>query len=369
MRIVIAPDSFTGTLDAPRAAAAIARGWTSVRPDDDLVAAPLADGGDGTLDIVAAAVPGATFHAVPGCTGPDGRPVTGRWLALPDGRAVVDLTQVVGPGLMAAPDPLGASSRGLGEVLAAALDAGASALTVVLGEAAATDGGAGALSALGLVLLDGSGTLLPDGGGALARLELADMTDLRRGPPGGVTLLTDARTPLLGPLGAAHVGGAGAGASPAQVALLETGLDRLAAVLGGAPQALGAGAGGGAGYGIAVAWRATIVPGAAFLAGIVGLPALLEGADVLLTGEARVDGTSLSGTAVGAALTLADRGAHVRTGVLAGAIGDAGTLDDRGTWHCSLTDLAGSAAAALAEPERWLSLAAARAARARQILG
>lgn len=365
MRIVIPPDAFAGTVDAARAADALARGWASVRPTDEVLSAPMADGGAGTLDVIARTVPGATFHEVPGCTGPDGRPVIGRWLALPDGSAVVDLAQVVGLARMTAPDPLRASTRGLGEVIASALDAGATSLTISLGGSAATDGGAGALAALGLHLLDETGEPLADGGGALCRLTFADMTDLRRGPTGGVTLLTDLANPLLGPLGAARSHSPLKGASPHEVAQLEEGLSRFAGVLGGWPDAPGAGAAGGAAYGFMVAWKARIVPGPAYVAQLLGLTGLLADADVLLTGQRSFDATGAAGSAAGEALGLASVDAHrphLRTAVVAGAISAAHLLDDRGTWHCELDAIAGSREAAEADPERWLFDAAARAA-------
>ena len=372
MRVVVAPDSFKGTLDAAGAAAAIARGWSAVRPGDDVRTVALADGGEGTLAVIASAIPGARIHEVPGCTGPDGRPVVGRWLELPGRHAVVELAQVSGLTLLTGPDPLGATTRGLGEVIAAALDAGAESLTIALGGSASTDGGAGALSALGLVLRDAAGAVLPGGGGALVRLATADLTGLRAAPPVGVVLLTDVDNPLLGARGAAEVFGPQKGATADDVALLEAGLVRFAevlggAVLGGAVQVPGAGAAGGTGYGFLAAWQARITPGAAHVAALVGLPELLTGADVLITGEGRFDATSLHGKVVGEALRLATSpgpSGSVRTAaVVAGAIPDGRWLDEHGVWHCSLVELAGEAAA-LADPEHWLAEAGARAAHA-----
>ncbi|SDD47640.1 glycerate kinase [Sanguibacter gelidistatuariae] len=383
MRVVVAPDSFKGSVDAAGAAAAIACGWSSIRPGDEVVTVPLADGGEGTLAVIASAVPGGVVHDVPGCTGPDGRPALGRWLSLPGGAAVVELAQVSGLALMTSPDPLGASTRGLGEVIAAALDAGSRSLTIALGGSASTDGGAGALSALGLVLRDAAGAVLPDGGGALPRLETADLTGLRQAPAGGVTLLTDVTNPLLGAYGAAGVYGPQKGASADDTALLEAGLARYAQVLGGSTEVSGAGAAGGAGFGFMLAWGATATPGAAHIATLVGLSGLLAGADVLITGEGRFDATSLQGKVVGEALRFAGetngagvanrsenpneaRGAgtaRLRTAVVAGAIPDPGPLEERGVWHCALVDLAGEARA-LADPEHWLAEAGARAARA-----
>src|SRR4051794_41843456 len=135
-------------MDAAGAAEAIGSGWRAVRPLDRVLLLPQADGGEGTLDAIATTVGGARLHDVGPVTGPDGRAVEGHWLELPDGTAGVELAISSGLPLMARPDPLGATTRGLGEVLAAALDAGATPLVVAPGGSAATDGGAGAVRAL-----------------------------------------------------------------------------------------------------------------------------------------------------------------------------------------------------------------------------
>ncbi|MBU1588354.1 MAG: glycerate kinase, partial [Actinobacteria bacterium] len=152
--VVIAPDSFKGSLSAREVAEAIAAGWRAVRPDDELVLVPQADGGEGTLDAVEASVPGAVRCSAGSVTGPDGRPTPGEWLQLPDGTAVVELAQPSGLPLMRELDALGATTRGLGQVIRAALEAGATSLVIGLGGSASTDAAAGALAELGLVLLD-----------------------------------------------------------------------------------------------------------------------------------------------------------------------------------------------------------------------
>ena len=357
-RVVVAPDSFKGSLDAAPAAEAIARGWRTVRPDDELVLLPQADGGEGTLDAVATAVPGARVEDAGPVSGPDGRPVEGHWLTLPDGTAVVELAQPAGLPLMAVPDALGATTRGLGEVIARALDAGAARLVIGLGGSASTDGGAGALAALGLRLLDADGAELPVGGGALAGLAAIDASGMRSAPAGGVRLLSDVTAPLLGPDGAAAVFGPQKGATPDDVAVLDAALARLAGLLGGDPDAPGAGAAGGTGYGFASAWGATLEPGSAAIAELTGLTAALAGADVLLMGEGRFDATSRTGKVVGHALALAER-----SGATAGVI--AGRVDaDPGCWSAALVELAGSVDAALRDPARWLEAAGVAAARA-----
>ncbi|MGX5681338.1 glycerate kinase [Schumannella luteola] len=352
--VVIAPDSFKGSLSARLVADAIAEGWASVRPDDALVLMPQADGGEGTLDAVEAAVPGARRRSAGLVTGPDGRPTPGEWLALPNGTAVVELAQSSGLPLMSELDPLGATTRGLGEVIRAALEDGATSLVIGLGGSASTDAAAGALSALGLLLLDEQGEPVPDGGRGLAEVLRVDRDDLVSAPVGGVTLLTDVTAPLTGPRGAAAVFGPQKGASPEQVAQLDRALAHLARILGGDPDAPGSGAAGGAGYGFSAAWGARIESGADYLAELSGLPSAIAGADLVLTGEGRFDDQSLGGKLVGQLIALA--GAE-RVGVIAGQV--TATSD---AWSVSLTDLAGSPQAAMADTAAWLREAGRRAA-------
>ncbi|GAA3029608.1 glycerate kinase [Kitasatospora albolonga] len=347
MKVVIAPDSFKGTATAAEAAEALAAGWRSVRPQDRLVLRPMADGGEGTLAAVAGPAP---LHRVPGCTGPDGRPVTGLFALLPDGTAVVELATASGLPLMDRPAPLTATTRGTGQTVAAALDAGATRLLIGLGGSASTDGGTGLLTALGLRLLDHRGLELPDGGGPLASVAAVDRGALRPPPADGVHLLTDVTNPLLGPTGAAAVYGPQKGATPADIAALDHGLTRLAALLGGEPQRPGAGAAGGTAYGLHTLWSAGITPGAAAVADLLGLDEAVADADLVITGEGRYDATSHQGKAVGEVLR---RAARTRTAVVAGA-SDLPVL--------TLTALAGSSRAALDAPLHWLAVAGAKLA-------
>lgn len=353
--VVIAPDSFKGSLPALAVAEAIAAGWRDVHPGDRIVLVPQADGGEGTLDAIEAAVPDARRRDAGDVTGPDGRATRGEWLQLPDGTAVVELAQSSGLPLMRELDAGGASTRGLGEVIRAALDAGARRIVIGLGGSASTDGGMGALSALGLLLLDAGGKPLPDGGAALAQLGTVDRSNLMPAPQ--VVLLTDVTAPLLGPAGAAAVFGPQKGASPAQVAELDAALAHLAATLGGDSDAPGSGAAGGAGYGFATVWGATITPGADHLAELTRLDEVIAGADVLITGEGRFDDQSLTGKVVGQLLARAGRHG-VRAGVIAGQV-----TAETELFTASLVDLAGSVDAAMADTERWLRDAGAAAAR------
>ena len=211
--------------------------------------------------------------------------------------AVVELAEAAGlrrlPGRR---EPLRASSRGAGDLIRHALDGGASRILVGIGGSACTDGGAGLLTALGARLLDARGRRIAAGGGALVDLERADLGGLDPRLRGcSVEVATDVNSPLLGERGAAAVFGPQKGASPAQVARLETGLRRLAEVLerdAGVAPALrdlpGAGAAGGSGYGLAAA-GARLVPGAALVAEAVGIDRAIAAADLVVTGEGRLD--------------------------------------------------------------------------------
>ncbi|WP_433497377.1 glycerate kinase [Sphaerimonospora sp. CA-214678] len=350
MRVVIAPDSFKGSLAAGDAARALAQGWLARRPADEVRLLPLADGGEGVIDAFAAARPEGERRTVT-APGPDGRPVSAAWSLLPDGSAVLELAQSSGLPLMRRPDPLGAHTYGLGVVMRAALDAGASRLIVGLGGSASTDGGTGALRALGLRLLDGRGRDLRLGGAALVDLARIDTGDLLPPPPGGTRLLVDVTAPLAGPAGAAATYGPQKGARPDEVDLLDRALRRLAEVVGGDPGQPGAGAAGGTSYGLATLWGARIMPGARTIAALVGLPEALAGADVVITGEGRFDETSLTGKVVGSLLDQAGDAA-VRVGVVAGQVTGAvpGTVSEA----VSLADIAGSVDAALNDPAKWL---------------
>ncbi|GAA1961377.1 glycerate kinase [Agromyces allii] len=373
-RVVFAPDSFKGTVDAADAAAALARGWRSASPGDDLVQRPMADGGEGTLDAFAASVPGAERVALTVAPpAPGSRAVGTSWLRLPDGTAVVELAATCGLGLVDPLQPLDAHTSGFGEAIAAALDAGATRLLLGLGGSASSDGGTGALAVLGARFLDGDGRPVLLGSRGLASVASVDLSGLRALPPGGVLILGDVTNPLLGPLGAAAVFGPQKGADPATVEVLEANLARLADAVaaalpagssdGAAPgaspgaalaSAPGAGAAGGTGFGL-LAWGASMGAGARLVAEAVGLADALAGADLVVTGEGRFDGQSEAGKAPTEVAALA-RAAGVPVALVAGSItADASAFSA----SASLTDLAGSGAAAMADPARWLEAAGA----------
>ncbi|WP_242911100.1 glycerate kinase [Actinomadura terrae] len=336
MRVVVAPDSFKGSLTARDACAAIAAGVRRAAPAAEVVQVPMADGGEGTLDCFLGARGGTEVEVA--AVDPLGRPVTARYALsgeLPGGgtSAVVELAAASGLPLVedAAPDPLGAATTGTGQLVADAVRRGAREVLVCVGGSASTDGGAGLLRALGFRFLDASGAELPPGGAALARLAVVDDA----GVPAEVRatrfrVACDVVNPLTGPSGAAAVFGPQKGATPAQVRELDAALTRFADVLADrygvrVHDLPGAGAAGGACGGLAGALGAEPAPGAALVAEAVGLPAALAGADLVITGEGRVDGQSASGKVVSAVAALArERG--VRAVALAGGV--AGPLEE-----------------------------------------
>lgn len=363
-------------MTAREASVAIAKGWRRVRPQDSITLIPQADGGEGTLDAIESSRPGAVRHAVGLVVGPDGRSTNGEWLELPGRVGIVELAQCSGIALMPALDARGATTRGLGQVIQHALDSGVDSLIIAVGGSASTDAGAGALSALGIELVDSEGCSIADGGGALRRLAHISKDHLRPPPYGGVTLLVDVTAPLLGPTGAARTFAAQKGATPEDVTHLEDALAHFASFLDGSPAAEGSGAAGGTAFGFATLWGAQIQSGAQTIQRITGLQDAIVDADVLVTGEGTFDKTSMGGKVVGAALALANKHS-VSSVVIAGQIHESATESltelyrwnsghDDGSpaqpWQCSLSTLAGSAAMALEHPERYLEQAGSEAA-------
>ena len=350
MRVVIAPDSLKGTATAAATAAAIRAGWLDERPDDDVVSAPTADGGEGTIDAFAAAVPDAVRVPVT-VTGPAGTPVDTAWLRLPDGRAVVELAATSGlPLLGGRLQPGTATSRGFGEAIAAALDAGATGLVLGIGGSASTDGGRPVLEALGLTAhADGS----------------VDRSHLRPLPTGGAVVLTDVTSPLLGPDGAVAVFGPQKGVTPESAPALEERLAAWALALPDVdPTTPGAGAAGGVGFGL-LAWGATLAPGARAVADVLGLPALLDGADVVVTGEGRYDDQSAAGKVPSVVRALAaERAPGARVLLVAGEV-DAPLdgFDAAASLVVLATQTTGEPDDALREPLRFARIAGQRLAR------
>lgn len=362
MRILVAPDSFKGSADAAEVAESIGRGWSLERPEDEVVLLPMADGGEGTLDAFETAVPGSERRFLR-VSGPTGEAVEASWLLLPDGTAVVELASTSGITLLAPDDlrPQDATTRGFGEAIADALAAGATRLLLAVGSSCSTDGGAGALEALGAVFRTAEGLPIEPGARGLATLATADLSGLPQLPESGAIVVSDVTNPLLGPNGAAAVFGRQKGASERDVVEMDAALARFASLVGGPTEAPGAGAAGGTGFGL-LAWGATLEPGAELVATTIGLADAIRIADVAVTGEGRFDAQSKAGKVPSFVLAAA-HGHDVPVLLVAGAI-QASTDDFAAA--LSLTDLAGSSATAIADPLPYLERAGEILARDRR---
>jgi glycerate kinase len=347
-RVVIAPDSFKGSLKARDVAAALASGWLAVRPNDDVMCAPMADGGEGTLDAIEVAIAGSIRMPV-FADALDGQRIDASWLLLPDGTGVIELSETSGLTLTQRPRPLDAHTFGFGQAIAAALEHGVERLVLALGGSASTDGGVGALIALGGRFTSATGAPIGFGGRALKDLDRVELAGLLSLPPRGVVILADVTNPLCGPRGAAAVFGPQKGATAADVEVLENALARFAALGGGDPDLPGAGAAGGAAYGLLL-WGATLQSGARFVAETIGLSAALAAADLVLTGEGRFDRQSANGKAPVAVMRIAAE-AEVPVALVAGQIE---ASIDGFMAAVELRDLAGSAQAAIAWPVKHL---------------
>jgi glycerate 2-kinase len=301
VRVVVAPDKFKGSLTAAQVAARVAAGLARAAAGVEVAQVPVADGGDGTLE----AAVSAGYRRVPvRAEGPTGEPVDTAY-AEQGGVAVVELADVSGlsrlPG--GRPAPLVASSYGTGQVLRAALEAGCRRIVLGIGGSASTDGGAGMVQALGGRLLDARGGEVGRGGAALAAVRSLDLTDLHPAvPQTEVVVASDVDNPLLGPRGAAAVYGPQKGASPAEVAQLDAALARWAEAVHratgvDAAEVPGAGAAGGVGFAALAVLGATLRPGIDLVLELVGFPAALPGAGLVVTGEGSLDAQTLRGKA------------------------------------------------------------------------
>jgi len=323
VKIVVAPNAFKGTLTATQAARAIARGLREVFPDAEVVELPVADGGDGTVEALVDANRGE--YRTARVEGPLGDPVEARYGLIDSGRtAVVELATASGLALLATErrDPRRASTYGFGQLLDAAALPGVTEIIAGIGGSATNDGGAGMAAALGYTFLDRKEQQLPRGGAALIRLaHISGRSRLEC----SVKVACDVDNPLLGPNGASHVYGPQKGADPQTVEELDTALARLAQVV---RQDLrvdlaelpGAGAAGGTGFGMVAFLGAKLVPGAPLVVEAAGLDARLGGADLVITGEGRVDGQTAYGKAPGEVAKRAQK-AGVPVVLIAGSKG------------------------------------------------
>ncbi|WP_171784028.1 glycerate kinase [Isoptericola halotolerans] len=326
--VVVVPDSFKGSLTAADVAEALRSGVLAAAPHARVTCLAMADGGEGTLDALLTAWRTPVHHVE--TVDAVGRPTTARYAVSPDGRTgVVELAEASGlPAVSDAPlQPLHAGTHGTGAVAAAVLDAGVEEVLVCLGGSASTDGGAGVLTGLGARLLDAEGRPVPDGGEGLAQVASLDLSELHpRARSVRWRLAVDVTNPLVGELGAAAVFGPQKGAGPGEVAFLDEALTRWADLLeretGVRTHDLpGAGAAGGVPSALVALLGAEPEPGATLVAESVGLPAALEDATLVLTGEGSFDSQSVRGkVADGVARVAAASPARPPVVVVAGQV-------------------------------------------------
>jgi glycerate kinase len=306
VRVLVAPDKFRGTLSAEQAAAAIADGWLRARPGDAVERCPVADGGEGTMAALLAALGGERIPVT--VAGPLGSPVEAAFavVAIDGARvAIVESATASGVALLvpSGRDALRTTTTGTGELLRAALDREPHRLLLCIGGTASTDGGVGAAAALGVRFLRSDGSPIGPGGLGLLELASVDLAALDRRVRGvAIDACVDVDNPLTGPTGASTTFAPQKGASADDVLVLDRALGHLAAIvhrdlgveLHGLP---GSGAGGGLAYGASAFLGARIRSGAGLVLDALGLGARLERADVVITGEGRFDHGSLGGKA------------------------------------------------------------------------
>lgn len=309
MKIVLAPDSFKGSLSAPAVCSALELGVSRVFPGAQIERAPLADGGEGTLEALLAGTDGKERNVW--VRGPQGEDVSAKWGFTNSGLAVIEMAQAAGLTLndsstnaSSTNDALGASTWGVGQLIRAALEAGCREFLIGLGGSATTDGATGALSALGARFFDENHVVLAPGGGALGKLAFVDTRFLdARLAKSKFTVLCDVSNPLHGQNGAAHVYAPQKGATPAQVEILDAGLKQLADVcaqtfvrdLRDVP---GSGAAGGTAFGLMTFLGAEMRSGIEAVMEATGLDSKLRDADLVLTGEGALDEQTLRGKVV-----------------------------------------------------------------------
>ncbi|MCF4996354.1 glycerate kinase [Pseudomonas syringae] len=328
MKIVIAPDSFKDSLSAQGVAEAIASGLAQVWPQATLIQCPMADGGEGTVESILAACEGELRRNR--VRGPLGAPVDAAWGWLPHNHtAIIEMAEASGLQLVAPGkrDACISSTFGTGELIRAALDAGAQRVILAIGGSATNDAGAGAMQALGVKLFDAHSQPLVPGGLALAHLARLDLSELDpRLANVRFDIAADVNNPLCGPHGASAIFGPQKGASPAQVEQLDRALGHFAELC---AQALGkdvrdepgSGAAGGLGFAAKAFLGARFQAGVEVVAELVGLAQAVTGADLVITGEGRFDAQTLRGkTPFGVARVAKAHGVPVI--VIAGTLGE-----------------------------------------------
>ncbi len=366
MRIAVAPNAFRGSLTAIEATASIIAGLSrSALKNLQTLPMPLADGGDGTLDILIRGLGGELVTIT--VTGPIDSPVQAAMGLLGDGRtAVIEMARASGVELVPRHlrNPLIATTYGTGELIREAVRRGYQRFLIGIGGSATVDGATGCLQALGARLLDESGADIPRGGGGLSKLARIDASPLKPLRDNvEITVLCDVNNPLIGPNGAAHVFGPQKGADPAMVEVLDANLAHFAEIIRRdlgihIADMPGAGAAGGLGAGLVAFLGAKLAPGGSTLISLLGYDQQLASADLVITGEGKLDSQTVGGKAVQRIAAVA-REANVPVVAFAGTLEASGdalrSMGIQAAWSivpgpCTLDD-------AVAHSAEWLSRA------------
>ena len=326
MKIIVAPDSFKESIDAAKAAEAIASGIRDVLPAAEIVLLPIADGGEGTVEALVKAVGGRFVTTA--VSGPLGDEVNARWGILPDGTGVIEMAAASGLPLVppSRRNPLLTSTLGTGQLIKVALDQGCTRIILGVGGSATNDGGAGALVALGAVLQDERGREIFPNARGLLDLHTIDTDNIDpRLAKTRIEVASDVDNPLLGPRGAAAIYGPQKGANPAMVAVLEQALARLAEVVKASlgkdiASFPGSGAAGGLAAGLSIISSVILRPGIELVLDTINFASHLQGARLVFTGEGKIDAQSAMGKALSGIARLASK-AHVPLIALCGALG------------------------------------------------
>ncbi|MFI9651966.1 glycerate kinase [Guyparkeria sp. LHSS19-1] len=364
LHVVLCPDSFKGSLEADAVAAAMARGVHATRPTAQIRALPMADGGEGTAELVTHTL-GWEWH-LSDVHGPIGTHLTAGWGFDPaNRRAVIDVASACGLDLVPEDrrDPWQLDSRGVGELMRAAMDAGARQLLIGLGGSGTVDGGAGMLAALGVRFLDADGQALDANPSALRPLERVDFSGIDpRLADIEITVLNDVDNPLTGPHGASPVFGPQKGLAESDIEAMDRHLACLAESIDAAAHLQrpldtpGAGAAGGLGFALDCVLGGTARMGAAYIAELIELDAAIAESDLVITGEGQIDGQTSRGKVVAEVVGRAGR-LNVPVMAIAGSIACSdeelaafGLADARALCDGSIT-----VEQAMAEPARWIS--------------
>ncbi|MFB1082190.1 glycerate kinase [Jeotgalibacillus sp. JSM ZJ347] len=310
MKVVIAPDSFKGSISAERAAAVISRSVKAIHPNAKVVLKPMADGGEGTLDALLAATDGEKVPFI--CRGPLGETRESFYLKLRDGTAVIEGAEISGLPLVpeAMRNPDNTTSYGIGEAISHAVGNGATSILIGLGGSSSNDGGLGMLQALGVKAFDEAGIELPAAGSSLLHVSSLDFSKINPGLKGvKIRVACDVDNPLTGQRGATAVYGPQKGATPEQILRYDEAMNRYGNLVEASTGSKlmvtpGAGAAGGLGFAL-LSIGASLVSGAELIADAIGLENVIAGADLVITGEGQSDEQTLYGKAPGQVANIA----------------------------------------------------------------